>query len=219
MNNQTKKTAQDYQLIATAHHESGHAIIGLLCGMQISGLGVDSGSDNDAGYTHYDIVPYDQIATDDLFNKFLYDELYINYAGLASEKIYYKDISGSDKLPMFLKYGSWLDLQQASELIKKYNLASPGKKRFQLKKNIFNETSQLLIEYWDDVKLLAHTIYKRKKINGSDVKNLLTKKSVNKEFWKKQFKKINLIFNSGKIVNTENNSILDIEQLRVIIKK
>lgn len=61
---------------------------------------------------------------------------------------------------------------------------------------MFRHTSKLLKIYWDDVKLLAHQLYVKRKLQNSDIKQLLLKKSPNKNFWKKQFKTMDTLFSS-----------------------
>lgn len=198
-----KKLSYDYELIATAHHEAGHTVAGLLNFMMVLDVGLEITKDKrlkkDLGYTNFEtVLDCDSVNDSNLKQFLIISEISINNAGLAAEKIFYKDICGTDQLPMVLKSGSWHDRSQISELVKKYNLAPPGKKRYSYKKKLFTKTRKLLELYWDDVKLIAHGLFNRRKLYFADLKALLTKKSINKDFWKEQFKSIETIFASIK---------------------
>jgi hypothetical protein len=116
------------------------------------------------------------------------------YAGLTTEKIFYKKISGSDKFPSFLKDGSSSDTQTAAKIFKKYNFVSPGQARFVFKKKITKQISILLENYWEDIEILSHLLFQKKKITYEQIKKLLTTKSKNKFFWKDQLKKIEILY-------------------------
>jgi hypothetical protein len=192
----------NHELIATTFHESGHTITGLLNFLVISEVGIEMTKENrsqDLGFTDFDSVFYvESVVSQELSNKLLINEIRLNYGGLAAEKIFYKDITGSDKLPMVLKSGSFTDRDRVSEIVKKHCLAAPGKKRHAFKQKLFAETRSALEEYWIDVKLVSHTLFLRRKLVYSDLKELLTKKSHNKTFWKQQFRSIELIRGAGK---------------------
>lgn len=199
-----KKLSYDHELIATCYHEAGHAVSALYHLMHVSAVGtdivVDKRTQKDLGYTSFDSsLEYETVANEELLYTFVISEIYINYAGLAAEKSFYKDICGTDKLPMVLKRGSGSDSEHVATLIKKFNLAPPGKKRYAFKKKAFNKARQSLMLYWDDVKLIAHALFKTKKLYWDDLKSLLTRKSKNKVFWKKQIKDIELVFEAAKI--------------------
>ncbi len=196
------KLAIEFQAITTAFHEAGHTIAALLSYSQVSAVAVEidhkKKSVEDLGYTHYDPAFETEGVKDNQFQiNLVLAEIFINYAGLAAEKLFYKEICGTDRLPMFVKYGSYQDRNVASFLIKKYNLAPPGKKRYGFKKKIFSQTQRTLFSYWGDVKLVAHALFQRKKLYHQDLKELLSKKSVNKKFWKEQFKKISILFDTN----------------------
>lgn len=187
------KLAIEFCVITTAYHESGHALMALLNHgfVHFAAVYLDKkGSHN--GY--YGEVNYDGAANIEavkdleLLTKLVMSDIYIYQAGLASEKLFYKEISGTDKLPYILKEGSHVDFNYVSEIIKKHNLASPGKKRYTFKKKCFRKTQRLLSQNWEDVRLLAHALIQKKKLYHDDLKELLTKKSSNKKFWKEQFK-------------------------------
>lgn len=191
----TQKRSRDYELIALTYHEAGHCLFGLLNHIKITIVAVNSetNSSEDLGYTQYEIAELEHRDAG-VLNRLLMAEIGINYAGLAAECIYYKDICGSDKLPMMLKGGCSEDIKTAASLIKKFELAAPGKKRYAFKQKMLRDCKFLLEEHWEAVKLIAHSLYKHKKLTFSDLKNILTKKSSDREFWKTRFKEINLLF-------------------------
>lgn len=145
-----------------------------------------------------------------LFNYWLTAEICCKYAGLSAEKFYFKTISGSDKFPMFLREGSSDDTLSAASLINQFDLAPPGKKRYVLKKNLIKETFKIIQMYWSDISLISHNLFKRKRLNFDDLKILLTKKSINKQFWKQQFQIISLIYDN-------NEASLDDKKLKYIL--
>lgn len=191
----TQRLSQDYELISTCYHEAGHTICGLLYFMKIPAVTVNYTAKSVEGYTHFETI--DSSFEDENISEFLkLAEISINYAGLAAEKIYYKDICGSDKFPMMLRDGSSHDILTAADLIKKFNMVPSGKKRHLFKKKVARDLKHLLEEHWDAIRLIAHALYAKKKLYHSDLKDILTKKSKNKEFWKNRFKEINLLLDS-----------------------
>lgn len=204
----TQKLSQDYELISTCYHEAGHTVAGLLTFMKIPAVTVSFTAKSVEGFTHYEMI--DQAITDEKINDYLIlSEIYISYAGLVAEKIHYKEICGADKLPMILKEGSSPDISSAAEIIRKYNLAPPGKKRQQFKQKIFKQLDSDLKTHWDAIKLISHALYKRKRLNYDDLKEILTKKSKNKEFWKNRFKDITMLVTpTRELDNKEIRSIL-----------
>lgn len=204
-----KKLSYNHELIMTSVHESGHTISSLLNGFLVSSVGIDIAKDRrsnkDAGYTYFDsILDVEIIEDPTLISKLLISEIHINYAGLAAEKIFYKEICGTDKLPMYLKYGTYVDRQRASEIVKKNNLAPPGVKRHLFKNKLFNQCKKALENHWSDVKLISHALFSRKKLLYADLKEILIKKSVNKAFWKQQLKNIEMVFEAAKLNNAEH---------------
>lgn len=198
-----KKLSYDHELITTCYHEAGHTISSLLNFSIVSSVGTeiskDKRSGKDLGFTNFEcVLEVDVVKNKELLNKLLISEIHINYAGLAAEKIFYKDICGTDKLPMVLKHGSYMDRDRVSDIIKKYDLAPPGKKRHLYKKKLFLESQKAIENFWDDVKLVARNLFNRKKIYYSDLQQILVKKSRNKIFWKQRFKDISIIFEASK---------------------
>ncbi len=192
-----RKKAQVHELITVSHHEAGHAIYGLLHFMRISEVYLLESPIKDRinGITHFDsLLNSKGTETVTLTQECLNNEICMYFAGLAAEKHLFKITSGMDQFPRFLKNGCQEDIAEISKLIKKYDLAPPGKKRYAFKKKLFSETLNELQANWDGVTLVAHALFKNKRLNYQELKELLTKKSSNKDFWKSQFKTINYIF-------------------------
>jgi hypothetical protein len=196
---ETERQAYDYELIAMCYHEASHAMCGLLHHMRVFEVSVMR-SNEKVGLTHYEMI--DTADTKDFSDKklikyFAHSEVAISYAGFIGEKIYYYDICGSNRFPMSLKSGSYFDFKDANTLIKKYKLAAPGIERAEYKKKLQSYIHKQLKEYWSDVKLIAHLLYNKRKIFFHDMRNILIRKSINKEFWKKHFKKISQVHRSA----------------------
>lgn len=206
------KQAKDYELIALAYHEASHAIIATFHFMKISSIRISNEKEMD-GLTEWENFFHAEYIIQDLqLQKLMIsNEIDVFYAGFVGEKIYYKDISGSERFPQTLKYGSENDIAKASNLIKKYSLALPGKDRSKLKKSIQSDISRLLIENWDAVKAVAHALYQRRKLNFDDLKLILTKKTKNKLLWKEKYKQIELLYEHKEKINES--------ELKIIISK
>jgi hypothetical protein len=188
-----KKLSQNHELIFTSFHEAGHTICALLHYMSVPMVTISLTEHRAEGYTHYNIIEHQNIIDPEILNYFIISEINISYAGLVCEKILNKSLCGSDNFPILLREGSSPDILNASTLIKKNNLALPGKPRSLFKKRILKELSQLLQNNWDDVRLIAHLLYRKKKINYDDLRTLLTKKSLNKIFWRERFREIDIL--------------------------
>lgn len=212
LHNLRRKFARTHELIFVSYHEAGHVICGLLHHMMIGPVYVIESKREKRiwGITHFESTLDDKKITNaNLIAKRLYSEICMHYAGLIAEKYHYKSISGSDKFPMNLKYGSESDTSAAAALIKQYNLAPPGRKRYAYKKRLIKETFHELQDNWDDVTLVAHALFNRRRLGVADLQLLLTKKSKNKSFWKEQFKTINYLF--------DNRTALDEKDLKSIL--
>jgi hypothetical protein len=187
----THKIGLQAEVICCVYHECGHVLFGLLKHFHVSSVFVNY-TEAVEGITNYFWVDKPDLEQD-IIQHIALDEIGISYSGFIAEQIYYKDICGA-KLPWVLKEGSSLDIKSASKTIKDHSLAAPGKPRQQLKQRVQKEVNALLSEYWDDLKLIAHRLYKVKRMSFDDLKALLTKKSNRKDFWKKQFREIELLF-------------------------
>jgi hypothetical protein len=186
-----EKDASDYELIFMSFHESAHTIVALHNFFQVYYVNVRDDVVKDGSslwYTSY------RIGDSELKKTILLLEIQVEYAGVLGERIVHKDLTGSQKLPMNLRVGVSYDIKLASNTIRNNNLAEPGKDTANFKKNIQKKTEKILLEYWDDVKLLAHTLYDKRKLQYLELKNLLVRKSKNKKFWKDRFSKIERIY-------------------------
>lgn len=196
-----KKQSYDYSLIAMAYHEAGHTIVALYNYLLVHSVSVMSVKREEGDTIFY--IYSDRIDDKQLSKILLHMEVQVLYAGLIAEKKYYKDICGSSKFPMHLKIGSYLDTSLASSIIRKNKLANPGKETTLLKKRMQANAEAIIIEHWDSVKLIAHSLYKKKRLNFHQLKSLLTRKSNNNIFWKEKFK--NIIFIHNKKFPTEES--------------
>lgn len=206
-----KKFHETHELISTSYHEAGHTIYGLLHFMKIESVSVfeDRKSKRIEGFTHYNSPAITDLQDVDLFNERLHAEIGLSYAGLVAEKRHFKMISGSDKFPMFLRDGSSNDITSAAALFQKYGLVEAGRKRYNYKQKLIKFLDQELQEHWDAVTLVAHSLFKKKKIYYPELKTLLSRKAEDKEFWKKQFKGIDYIY--------DNAEALDEKELKSIL--
>jgi hypothetical protein len=188
----TRKIADLLEVSSCCWHESGHVLYGLLKHFHIKSVFVNY-TEAVEGVTNYFWI--DHLHLDiDLIEHIAIDEVGISYSGFLAEALFYRNICGSTTLPKVLKQGSSLDIKAASDTIKEHALALPGKPRQQLKRRVQKETNALLIEYWDDLKLISHRLFKLKRLSFDDLKKLLIKKSINKDFWKQQFREIEALF-------------------------
>lgn len=193
--NVVKKQAHDYELIAMAWHEAAHTICGLFNFLYVYHVYVMSDK-YENGNTLYEIHDPANLNNKLLSKILLIYEVQTLYAGLVGEKMYYKEICGSEAFPMHLRIGSSNDIQDAAKLIHKYNLAEPGKARYLFKKQVQKECQNILEEYWEDVKLIAHGLYRNVELNYDEIRYLLTRRSDNKEFWRVRLKEIKSIYNA-----------------------
>jgi len=206
-----KKIAGIHDMISTSYHEAGHAVYSLLHGMLVSSVYIFESKKNKRieGVCLYHMKDFNLIIDPQLLNFMVNAEIGIRYAGLTSEKYFFKIASGSSKFPKFLKDGSSDDTLKASAAIKQFNIVPPGKERYEFKKKKINQVQKLLAAYWDDVAILAHELFSKKKLSFLEIKDLFIRKSPNKKFWKKQFKIITIIY--------ENGYTLDDNQLKIIL--
>lgn len=195
-----KQQANDYGLIATSYHESAHAIVGLANLLMVNKVVV---VDSQEGDTNYFIYHADEAEDENLKKILVMSEIKTIYAGLVGEKMYYKDICGSGKFPMHLKNGSSIDTKIASKLIRKYELANAGKSTFKLKQDIRQEVEEFLVNHWEAVKIVAHALYRKKKLSFMELKYLLTRIPEDKNFWKDKFKTIKIIYDEKNDLSTK----------------
>lgn len=203
-----KKVHATYELIATSYHEAGHAIYALLNCRKVDSVVVFENRKTKRidGFTYYYSPDLDDASVKAdlvLLNSIIEEECGIKYAGLAAEKFHYKQISGSDKFPMYWRDGSSDDTKEAAAIIKKYSSVSPGKKRYNYKKRIIKKTLASLEQYWDDVILVSYILIQKKRASFAELKEVLTKKSPNRIFWKEQFKDIVDIFGNLELLTTK----------------
>lgn len=210
-----QKQSIDYSLIACAHHESGHIIVALLNLIQVSDAKIQIDGDDSTGLTQFYMYKNTDVGDRELLEILVLSDLQVAYSGLASERIYYKDICGSNRFPLHLRIGSSEDFSSAQKLIRINKLASPGKETSDLKKKLQSEIEKMLTIYWNDVKIIAHALYQRRKLYYVDLKNLLCKKqNPNSDFWKQQFKMINYIHSDNKMPEEQEVKRILIDNLQ-----
>lgn len=210
------KAALTHNLISTSYHEAGHTVYGLLHLMQVGSVQIFKEDDGFVGgVTNFNYFIENEVQDPELLGFIVYSEIGLRYAGLTAEKYHYKTISGSDKFPMFLKDGSSDDTLYAAKLIRQYDLAPPGKKRYLLKKQLVSEVLIDLQNNWNEVSLVAHDLFQRKRLHYSDLKTLLISKSENKKFWKTQFKEIDGIYKNYKKLD-ENDIKITLHRLGLL---
>lgn len=188
-----KKVTKTYELITTSYHEAGHTVFALLHYMKVNSIYVFEHKifKRIHGFTQYECNDSEENAN---VTALLEQEIGLSYAGLLAEKHHFKSISGSDQVPMFIKEGSSDDLLVVRQIIQKYNLVPAGRERSAYKKKIARKSLKLLVEHWEAVDLVAHSLFKHKRLSYQDLKTLLTTKSRNKKFWRETFKEIEQIF-------------------------
>jgi hypothetical protein len=212
LNDLRKKITLTHESISTSYHEAGHVIYGLIKGWKIEAVTIFELKKTKRinGFTHYSDPPNLPKSRDsEIFEHFIVSEIGLKYAGLVAEKCHFKKMSGSDKFPLFLRDGSSDDTLSAAALIKTYNLAPPGRKRYSYKKKLIRETQVLIEENWDAVTAVAHHLFKKKRLTFEDLRKILTKSGINKKYWKTQFANITYIY--------ENSGGLDEKELKIIL--
>ncbi len=196
-----KKVTKTHEFISTSYHEAGHTVYALLHLMRVSSVAVFENKKLKRvhGITYYDYPSdFDEIQDPSLLNTLVRAEVGISYAGLIAESSLFRSISGSRQIPIFITDGSADDNKSAREVIKKYNLAPPGPKRTAYKQKLMREVRNELHSNWDAVMVVAHALFRHRRLSFVDLQELLTKKTHNKKFWKDQFKKINYFYDNSK---------------------
>jgi hypothetical protein len=209
-----KKVTKTHEFISTSYHEAGHTVYALLHMMKVSSVSVFENKKLKRihGITYYDYpCEFESIQDSILLNYLIRSDIGVSYAGLIAEKSLFRSISGSHQIPMFISDGSTDDNKGAREMMKKYNLAPPGPKRAAYKAKLIREVQHELHTYWDDVTIIAHALFRHRKLMYQDLQELLTKRSRNKKFWKEQFKRISYFY--------DNSDNLDENNLKIILSK
>jgi hypothetical protein len=203
-----KRLQYTTDLISTSYHEAGHTVYGLLHFMKVYSVWVfkDKKCKRFGGLQYYELPNIKEPA---FYSKIIKSEVCLKYAGLAAEKYHFKNISGSDKYPLFLRDGSSDDTLEAAQLIKEYNLAPAGKKRYNFKKKLIKETLKDLQDNWEAVTIVAHALFKKKRLSYLSLKKLLTTQTSNPDFWEKKFEIMDSVFNK--------QNPLDEKELKYII--
>ena len=209
-----KKVTKTHEFISTSYHEAGHTVYALLHLMKVSSVSVfeEKKLKRIHGITYYDYPSdFDEIQDPDLLNTLVRSEVGVSYAGLIAETSLFRSISGSKQIPTFISDGSTDDNKSAREMMKKYNLSPPGPKRTTYKRKLMAEVQTELHANWDAVMVVAHALFRHRRLSFVDLQDLLTKKTHNKKFWKEQFKKISYFY--------DNNANLDEKDLKSILSK
>lgn len=195
-NDSKKNLPNIHDWISTAYHEAGHAIYGLARGMEIPKVIIFKNHKVNMmeGLTYYTYPVAESFANKKIQNYILQSEIGFFYAGLLAEKQFYKISTGSDKFPLLLRNGSSTDTLSAAAIIKKYNLSPPGKERYAFKQKQIKKTYKLVEKYWGDISLIAHALFKKKKLTFLEIEQILIKNSTKKIFWKNQFKLIKQVY-------------------------
>jgi hypothetical protein len=196
----TEKLGHTFETISCCWHEAGHVLFGLLRYFKITSVSV-SYVQVIEGITHYRGLERQDLDPS-LLELLAIDEVRMSYAGLVAERLYYRDICGSNKFPASLKEGWNTDFKAATDTIKRHNLAPAGAKRAAFKRHLQSQLHAIMIEHWVDLKLIAHAIYKTKRLSFDDLKALLTKKSVNRKFWKERFREIEMLFAQSETIDS-----------------
>lgn len=197
-----KEVSKNYELVLSCYHEAGHAIYALLHGFAVDSAEVWLDENQRVhGVVRYNLpLSYD---TDNSLEKglrllFAETEIGIKYAGLAAEKICYRNLCGSDDFLTLLEASSGEDNKEADNIIKNFKL-----NRRNYKKNIFRKISKELQHYWDAVVKLSHLLFAKQKLSFDDIKKCLTHKNL---FWKNKFKNILCLY--SKKINKKNIELI-----------
>jgi len=207
-----RKFHKTHESLSTSYHEAGHTVYGLLHFIKIEDVSIfeNKKTKRIEGFTHYNSLDIETIIDPILFSDRLHIEISISYSGLIAEKILFKNISGSGVFPLFLKDGSQDDTSSAALLLRKYNLAPAGPKRYNYKQKLIRQVTKELQINWNAVEIVAHALFEKKKLSYLDLKQLLLRKSKNKKFWKKQFKIFDDIYDAERLDENAMKIILSL---------
>lgn len=203
----TIKMSQNHSYISTCYHEAGHAVCGLLMFMKIADVSVFKNR-RISGETNYEQMTDEQSQDQNFLNYQIKSDIYINYAGLMAEKIFYQDVTGSKTFPNVLKDGIQDDIKQVARIIKNNDLAPPGRKRSLYKKKMMRETRAVLEQHWDVVKIVAHELFEKKRLTHDELIKIICRKTSNKKFWKKQFAYIHKFVDQCKRLDSKDFKII-----------
>lgn len=186
------KLTRDYETIFSCYHEAGHTVYALLHFVKVDNVYITESDGRVGGYTHFYSIDLSTIKDKKTLNKLIPIEIGINYAGLAADKHTYELLCGSSTFPLLLQ-GASTDLKNASFLIRKYDFV-PINLRNKFKKKMLLKVKNQLVHHWSVVTIVAHLLYKKKKISYEDLKKEILKKVHNKMFWENQFIMIEKIY-------------------------
>jgi hypothetical protein len=200
------KDALELELILMSWHESSHAVVALCNNFEVCFVSVRNPTEKD-GKTEFRTTA-DDVKDPELHRVLIINELEAMYAGLIGERLLYRELCGTTKYPRHLQIGLSYDIKLASQIIRRHELAPPGKETALFKKNIHRKVEKILLDHWGSVKLIAHTLHKKRKISSfEELRLLLTRKSNEKEFWRDKLSKIKLIY--GAYDDNENEQPTD----------
>lgn len=199
LNDLRKKFTSTYELISVAHHEAAHAVYGLIKGFKIDSVSVFENKKRKRieGVTHYTSPQLPLLKDPVVIHYSLEAEVCFRYAGLTGERYHFKQISGSDQFPSFLKDGCSDDTLTAASFIRKYSNVPPGKKRYLYKKRLITKTWRTLGEYWDDVTIVAHALIKDKSLSFIELQEVIIQNTKNHAFWQRQLFIINNLYHAS----------------------
>lgn len=203
----TIKLSQNHSYISTCYHEAGHAVCGLLMLMKIADVSVFKNR-RISGETNYEQMTDDQSEDPGFRNYQIKSDIFINYAGLMAEKIFYQDVTGSRIFPNVLKDGIEADIKEVARIIKTNDLAPAGRKRSLYKKKMMRETRLILEQHWDIVKVVAHELFEKKRLSHDELIKIICRKTSNKKFWKKQFMYIHKFVDQSKSLDNKDLKII-----------
>lgn len=195
---------KDFQDVSTAYHEATHALFAILAFFKIEKVEIFSNKkkkDNDyeaCGVTSF-FSHLDYTSNTILQRDFAISEIIVNYSGVVGEQFLFKQISGVKKAPGYIKKSGYVDNNNSKKIFKKY-LIDYNITVTAFKASVFKKIESILESYWEDVKLIAISLLFNKKLKHNDIKNILTKKSKSKHFWKQKFKVIDIMFGKNNIV-------------------
>ncbi len=193
----------NYQTISTAYHEAGHAIYALTKFCMVDSVKL-SYSKNFAGMTKF-FSYFQEVEDNDLSKYFTLANIEINYAGMVSERILYKKISGLNSFPRYLQIGASIDNQSSFKMIKRYNKNYCSNKKEMLnKQNILLTVEDVLQYFWEDVQGLSHFLLKNREAKFKNLKKILKSGKNNTDnYWDDTFKIIEKFYIQNKKQLTE----------------